>query len=102
MSDLVTPSHLFTPETLLRMAERDNQELRRKLVQLVKALQEAERALDSTGRILSAVIVQAGGTVTVTQEELAAEYEVEARTDPKTKALTFHTKRKPHLIVTEN
>lgn len=88
--DLIpTGAGILTTEAMLRMSQTEIDQLRARLTRADEAVKGLLAEVQVTSVFFCALIVQAGGTATITQEEIKALYSMGRRQDPATHALTF-------------
>lgn len=100
MQDAVGQGILKT-ETLLRAAQSEIDELRTAVLAADDLLEKMKAQLQQATLAFAALVLQHGGEVTITQEEMRAVFTMQRKIDPATKALTYKvTKREdPRRLV---
>jgi hypothetical protein len=92
--DLVpTGAGILKTETMLRAAQGEINALRAQLNAANEAGERLMNAVIGASSYCNALVVQAGGSATITREEVQAAYEVSRRDDPATHAVTFTVKK---------
>ena len=92
---------ILTAETMLRMAQAEIDVLKAAVDAGNIGLKRARRRLHEATLAFCAVVLQAGGTVTITPAELDADYTMSVKIDPATHAKVWTVaKKEPELVVT--
>lgn len=98
---IVTGPGILTAETMLRMAQAEIDDLKERLAQSVIEAEKFRRRLHEATLAFCAVVLQSGGTVTITPAELDLGYTMNLKIDPATHAKVWTiAKQKPELVVT--
>jgi len=97
---IVTVPGILTTETMLRMAQGEIDDLKARLVHTIGVAEVLDRRLHQATIAFCAVVLQAGGKVTITPVELEAAYTMSLKTDPATHAQVWTiAKQGPKLVV---
>jgi len=85
---------ILKPEIMLRQAQGEIEQLRRRVAAIERAAGELQHALDTSTKCFAAAVVQLGGRATITEDELEATYRFGLRRiDPATHARIFEAQR---------
>ena len=98
---IVTVPGILTTETMLRMAQSEIDDLKARLAHTIGVAEKLSGRVHQATLAFCAVILQAGGKVTITPAELEAAYTMSLKTDPATHAQVWTiAKQEPKLEVT--
>jgi hypothetical protein len=98
---VLTGQGILTTETMLRMAQAEIDALKTQVGQDLGIMEKLKGRLHEATLAFCAVVLQAGGTVTITPAELDAGYTMSVRIDPATHAKVWTiAKKEPELVVT--
>ena len=90
---------ILRPEAMLRQAQAEIEQLGRIAGALQAKVAELNTAVDTATKCFAAAVVQLGGTVTITEDELAATYRFGLRRiEPSTHARIFEAMRVLELV----
>lgn len=105
MNDLIDPSkNILNVETMLRMDRAEIEALRRQNQRQAKVIEALKNEVKILRCVFAATVLQLGGEVTVTKEDLAQSYKADRSQDPATGALSWKIERletKPDLKIVQ-
>lgn len=91
---------IFTVETMLRMAQAEIDDLKGRLTHTIGVAEKLEGRLQQATLAFCAVVLQAGGKVTIMPAELETPYTMSLKTDPATHAKVWTiVKQETKLVV---
>lgn len=84
---------ILKPEAMLRQAQAEVNALKARVQQLQEVVRRLEGQIHTSTLSFCAVAVQAGGEVTISRDEVTADYNLQRREDPATHAVTWKVER---------
>ncbi|MFZ5785507.1 MAG: hypothetical protein ACOY3Y_03600 [Acidobacteriota bacterium] len=90
-----TYTGILRPEAMLRTAQAEVNELKARLVEAAEIFRRLEGQVERATASFCAAVLQAGGEITFTRQELRGRFRLQRRVDPATHAVTFAVTREP-------
>jgi len=98
---IVSVPRVMAPETMLRMAQSEIDDLKARLAHTIGVAEKLSARVHQATLAFCVVVLQAGGKVTITPAELEVVYAISLRTDPATHAKIWTVaKQEPKPAVT--